>query len=144
MEAQLLCGHVVPLDDCLSNLVFCEPCESLVEIFTYIIPDTIEEQTCGVCMEPVRPAQRAALPCMHAYCQECIRLWQAKGHNTCPECRRPIQTFPAAASPPVYRPVRRRSQIRLCTVALKSGARRGQPCGKKIRRAAAVACGLHS
>jgi len=46
--------------------------------------DSIGE--CGICLDNMSDIM---LPCLHAFCNQCIALWQAKQQN-CPICRSEI------------------------------------------------------
>ena len=51
-----------------------------------------EHLTCSVCLEPFKDPK--VLPCLHAYCHQCIvNLAKNANSNTidCPECRLTVQ-----------------------------------------------------
>lgn len=47
---------------------------------------------CSICMDPVElGTEVTVLPCKHWFHYNCIEMWLAQ-HNTCPHCRRGIDT----------------------------------------------------
>lgn len=47
---------------------------------------------CSICMDPVElESEVTVLPCKHWFHDQCIEMWLTQ-HNTCPHCRRPINT----------------------------------------------------
>jgi hypothetical protein len=47
---------------------------------------------CSICMDPVElGTEVTVLPCKHWFHDQCIEMWLNQ-HNTCPHCRRPINT----------------------------------------------------
>ena len=49
----------------------------------YVQKQNLTEQTCSICIEPVK---NIPLICGHAFHDECVLEW-FKNNNTCPNCR---------------------------------------------------------
>jgi len=47
--------------------------------------------TCSICLNPIRKTRSTEeLPCGHLYHKKCIGMWEERGNETCPLCRKNI------------------------------------------------------
>jgi hypothetical protein len=48
-------------------------------------------EECTICME--RNCNLLSVKCNHSFCRECIQSWVDTHHDTCPLCRKQLETF---------------------------------------------------
>lgn len=71
---------------------------------------------CSICMDAVEMGTEVTvLPCQHWFHPGCIEIWISQ-HNSCPQCRRPIDEQPPSGRRPSHRP--------------SGGQRGGEPRGR--------------
>ena len=59
---------------------------------TKVIPQTLEKQTCSICLEPLNNDIVQCCSCGHCFHAKCIQKWLKK-HDTCPNCRQSCENL---------------------------------------------------
>ena len=102
----------------------------------------MSEECCDICGDPQKEKYMFTLQCGHSFHYECImKSFQCdrnKYANKCPLCRQPHGLLPIVNGLPrlIYRihydsyPPPKQEDIR-CVEILKSGKRKGEPCGSR-------------
>ena len=65
-----------------------------------VVQKVIEKVDCAICLEELKENNKIILECNHSFHLECIKEW-FKNNNTCPFCRRIVNTNVIPSAPPL-------------------------------------------
>jgi len=65
------------------------------KVFTTACREAAVEGTCAICLGEIASGDAVcSFECDHEFCVECMRPWVAGGQNSCPTCRRLLNSSP--------------------------------------------------